>query len=131
MRQERNGQAAVAIRAWLEREKPDLLIVPNGTILEMGVAWQIATQMGGIKTVTFEFADQQERIWLAQNDEIMSHHTTALWEGLGNQALPEKAKKKSCWGSSQPESMPNYGGAISPANGSKTRSKVATACAKA
>ncbi len=46
LRQERNGQAAVAIRAWLEREKPDLLIVPNGTILEMGVAWQIATQMG-------------------------------------------------------------------------------------
>ena len=92
LRQERNGQAAIAIRAWLEREKPDLLIVPNGTILEMGVAWQIATQMG-IKTVTFEFADQQERIWLAQNDEIMSHHTTALWEGLGDQALPEKAKK--------------------------------------
>ena len=92
LRQQRNAQAAAAAFAWLKREKPDLLIVPNGTILEMGVVWQIASLLG-IETVTFEFADQQERIWIAQNDEIMSHHTRDLWEGLGGQALPEKAKQ--------------------------------------
>lgn len=92
LRQQRNAQAAAALMVWLKRESPDLLIVPNGTILEMGVAWQIASLLG-IPTVTFEFADQQERIWIAQNDEIMSHHTDKLWQGLGGQPLPEKARQ--------------------------------------
>jgi hypothetical protein len=91
LRLSRNAQAASALYDWLRAEKPDLLIVPNGTILEMGVAYKIAKVLA-IDTVTFEFADQQERIWLAQNDEIMSHNTRDLWHGLGYQALPEKAK---------------------------------------
>jgi len=91
LRLSRNAQAASALYDWLRAEKPDLLIVPNGTILEMGVAYKIAKVLA-IDTVTFEFADQQERIWLAQNDEIMSHNTRDLWRRLGYQALPEKAK---------------------------------------
>ncbi len=92
LRRLRNGQAARAIFDWLQAEKPDLLVIPNGTILEMGVAYQVAALLG-IETVTFEFADQQERIWLAQNDEIMQHNTADLWNSLGNQPLPEKAKQ--------------------------------------
>ena len=92
LRQQRNGQAAMAISDWLQKEKPDLLIIPNGTILEMGVAYQIA-RLQGIETITFEFADQQERIWLAQNDEIMQHDTSDLWNQLGERPLPEKAKQ--------------------------------------
>ena len=92
VRQRRNGQAAQAIFDWLKKEQPDLLVIPNGTILEMGVAYQVAGLLG-IETVTFEFADQQERIWLAQNDEIMQHNTADLWDSLGNQPLPEKAKQ--------------------------------------
>ena len=91
LRRQRNGQAARAIFDWLQAEKPDLLVIPNGTILEMGVAYQVAGLLD-IETVTFEFADQQERIWLAQNDEIMQHNTADLWNNLGNQPLPEKAK---------------------------------------
>ncbi len=91
LRRLRNGQAARAIFDWLQMEKPDLLVIPNGTILEMGVAYQVAGLLG-IETVTFEFADQQERIWLAQNDEIMQHNTADLWNNLGNQPLPEEAK---------------------------------------
>jgi hypothetical protein len=91
LRRQRNGQAAKAIFDWLQAEKPDLLVIPNGTILELGVAYQVARLLG-IETVTFEFADQQERIWLAQNDEIMQHNTADLWNSLGNQPLPEKAK---------------------------------------
>ncbi len=91
LRRQRNGQAARAIFDWLQMEKPDLLVIPNGTILEMGVAYQVAGLLG-VETVTFEFADQQERIWLAQNDEIMQHNTADLWNNLGNQPLPEKAK---------------------------------------
>ena len=92
LRRQRNGQAAIAIYDWLQEEKPDLLVIPNGTILEMGVAYQVAGLLG-IETVTFEFADQQERIWLAQNDEIMQHNTADLWNSLGNQPLPEKARQ--------------------------------------
>jgi len=92
LRLQRNTQAAMALYDWLAASQPDVLILPNGTILEMGVAYQIARLLG-IKTVTFEFADQRERIWLAQDDEIMSHHTDALWQGLGGQPLPEAARK--------------------------------------
>ena len=92
LRLERNAQAAQAIFDWLKAEKPDLLVIPNGTILEMGVAYQ-AARLLDIETVTFEFADQQERIWLAQNDEIMQHNTDDLWNSLGSQPLPEKARQ--------------------------------------
>jgi len=83
---ERNRIAAVSLYDWLQTERPDVFIVPNGTILEMGVAYQIARLLG-IQTVTFEFADQRERIWIAQDGEIMAHDTSALWEALGNHAL--------------------------------------------
>jgi len=92
LRLKRNTKAAMALYDWLSASQPDVLVLPNGTILEMGVAYQIA-RMLGIRTVTFEFADQRERIWLAQDDEIMSHHTDELWQGLGGQPLPEAARK--------------------------------------
>ena len=92
LRLHRNTQVAMALYDWLAASQPDVLILPNGTILEMGVAYQIARLLG-IRTVTFEFADQRERIWLAQDDEIMSHHTDQLWQGLGGQPLPEAARK--------------------------------------
>lgn len=91
LRYARNLQAAGALYAWLRDEKPDVLIVPNGTILEMGVAYRIA-RMLGLRVVTFEFADQRERIWLAQDDEIMSHNTRELWQALGGQPLPAAAR---------------------------------------
>lgn len=92
LRLKRNTAAAMAIFDWLASSQPEVLILPNGTILEMGVAYQVARLLG-IRTVTFEFADQRERIWLAQNDEIMSHHTAELWKGLGGQPLPEAARQ--------------------------------------
>ena len=92
LRLKRNTKAAMALYDWLSASQPDALVLPNGTILEMGVAYQIA-RMLGIRTITFEFADQRERIWLAQDDEIMSHHTDELWQGLGGQPLPEAARK--------------------------------------
>lgn len=92
LRKARNSAAAIAIYEWFRREKPDLVVAPNGTILEMGIAYQVA-QLLGIPTVTFEFADQRERIWLAQNGEIMSHDTDAMWQALGSQPLPEAARK--------------------------------------
>lgn len=92
LRMARNSAAASSLLQWFQAEKPDVVIVPNGTILEMGVAYAIARLLG-IRVVTFEFADQRERIWVAQDSEIMSHDTTALWQALGNQPLPDKARE--------------------------------------
>ncbi len=88
LRFERNREAALAARAWLNAHKPDVVIVPNGTIQEMGVVYRVARQLG-LPTVTFEFSDQRERIWLAQDSEIMRHYTDDLWAARGDEPLEE------------------------------------------
>jgi hypothetical protein len=88
LRAARNWEAALAARTWLVAHRPDVVIVPNGTIQEMGVVYRVARHLD-IPVVTFEFGDQRERIWLAQNAEIMRHETDALWEALGKAPLTE------------------------------------------
>lgn len=88
LRYERNREAALKARAWLIAHKPDLVILPNGTIQEMGVVYWVAKHLG-ISTVTFEFGDQRERIWIAQNAQIMLQDTDDLWNKRGNQPLDE------------------------------------------
>ena len=43
-----------------------------------------------IPTVTFEFGDQRERIWLAKNSEIMRQNTDDLWDARGGEPLDEE-----------------------------------------
>ena len=93
IRQERNLEAARNARAWLLAHKPDVVVIPNGTILEMGAVYQVAKHLE-IPVVTFEFGDQRERIWIAQDAEIMRHETDSLWEALGDQPLTEDALAK-------------------------------------
>jgi hypothetical protein len=88
LRQERNREAALSARTWLMAHKPDVVIVPNGTIQEMGVVYRVARHLD-IPTVTFEFSDQRERIWLAQDTEVMRHNTDALWSARGADPLDE------------------------------------------
>jgi hypothetical protein len=88
LRDERNREAALNARAWLMAHKPDVVIVPNGTIQEMGVVYQVARHLN-LKTVTFEFSDQREHIWLAQDDEIMRHNTDGLWAAQGHERLED------------------------------------------
>lgn len=93
LRYARNLEAAQNARAWLLAHKPDVVIVPNGTILEMGVVYQVAKHLG-IPVVTFEFGDQRERIWIGQDAQIMRHETDALWAALGEQPLQEDELQK-------------------------------------
>ena len=79
LRLKRNSQAAKRGMTWLQNGNPDLLVVPNGTILEMGVLYRLARSLD-IPVVTYEFNDQKEQIWLAQNDEIMHQNTDRLWQ---------------------------------------------------
>jgi hypothetical protein len=58
--------------------RPDVVIVPNGSMLEFGITYKVAEYLG-IPTVTYEFGEQSERIWLAQNDDVMRQDTSELW----------------------------------------------------
>ena len=88
LRIERNTQAALAALKWLQGNRPDVLVTPNGSILEMGAVYQVARYLE-IPLVTYEFGEQRERIWLAQNDEVMLQHTDDLWMAFKNQPLEQ------------------------------------------
>ena len=79
LRLDRNGFAARAALAWMQANKPDVALIPNGLILEMGIVFRVARHLG-IPAVTYEFNDQREQIWLAQNSSIMQQDTDYLVE---------------------------------------------------
>lgn len=83
LRLQRNTQAAKSGLTWLQKGKPDLLVVPNGTILELGILYRLARTLN-IPVVTYEFNDQKEQIWLAQDDEIMHQDTSQFWQARSN-----------------------------------------------
>ena len=64
---------------WMRNRTPDVIIIPNGTILEMGAVYQ-AGPLPGHPDVTYEFGEQRGRIWLAQNGEVMRQETDDLWQ---------------------------------------------------
>lgn len=79
LRVRRNTFAARAALAWMQTNKPDVVLIPNGLILEMGIVFRVARYLN-IPTVTFEFNDQREQIWLAHNTSIMRQDTDYLVE---------------------------------------------------
>jgi len=93
LRSERNLRAARAALAWMNENKPDVVIVPNGTIQEFGVIYEVARFLE-IKTVTYEFGDQRQRIWIAQDDKVMRQDTTDMWEVFENDELTRTEKSK-------------------------------------
>src|SRR4030042_66896 len=74
LRLQRNSEAASTALSYLRRHKPDIVILPNGTILEFGAVYQVAHYLG-IPVVTYEFGEQRSRIWIAQNAEVMRQDT--------------------------------------------------------
>jgi hypothetical protein len=89
LRWERNTQAALAALAWMEAERPDVIITPNGSILEMGAVYLAARHLG-IPVVTYEFGEQRGRIWLARDAEVMRQETDDLWTARQNQPLSDQ-----------------------------------------
>ncbi|MBL8099377.1 MAG: hypothetical protein JNK81_09355 [Anaerolineales bacterium] len=77
LRIKRNTFAAQAIYEYLQTNKPDVVLIPNGLILEMGIVFRMARHLN-IDAVTYEFNDQREQIWLAQNSSIMQQDTDYL-----------------------------------------------------
>jgi len=77
LRLKRNTFAALAALEWMQTHKPDVVLIPNGLILEMGIVFRAARYLN-IPAMTFEFNDQREQIWLAQNTSIMGQDTDYL-----------------------------------------------------
>jgi hypothetical protein len=107
MRLKRNLLAGRAAYVWMEENQPDVVVVPNGTIQEFGVVYEVARYLG-IPVVTYEFGDQRQRIWLAQNAKVMRQETHAMWEAFKDKPLTrtelarirelfEARKKASVW----------------------------------
>lgn len=86
LRLERNRQAASAALEWILTNQPDVVVVPNGTILEFGALYQVA-RFTHMPVVTYEYGEQRERIWLALNAEVMRQDTDALWQSRQNREL--------------------------------------------
>jgi hypothetical protein len=77
LRLKRNTFAALAALERMQTYKPDVVLIPNGLILEMGIVFRVASYLN-IPAMTFEFNDQREQIWLAQNTSIMRQDTDYL-----------------------------------------------------
>jgi len=88
-----NRSAALAALALLQEERPDAVLVPNGLVTELGVFYQVARHLD-LQTVTYEFNDQREQIWLSQNDIVMHQNTDTLWAARGNTPLTESEREE-------------------------------------
>jgi len=93
MRINANENFARMIYAWLQENRPDYIIIPNGTIQEMGVLYRIAKWMQ-IPVTTYEFGEQRKRFWIAQNREVMRQETDDLWEVRKNIPLNDEEFEK-------------------------------------
>jgi hypothetical protein len=93
LRLSRDRSAAGSALSYLKQHRPDIALVPNGTILELGAVYRVAKYLN-IPLTTYEFNDQREQIWLAQNDEIMRQNTDQLWADLGFRPLTESQNER-------------------------------------
>jgi hypothetical protein len=87
LRKERNLEAARLALTYFRENRPDVVIVPNGMILEYGAIYETARHLG-IPTVTYEFGEQDQRMWLGQNHQVMYYESfNELWKMRQNRNL--------------------------------------------
>jgi hypothetical protein len=86
MRLARDREAAQSILVKMKQLQSEVIVIPNGTILEFGAVYQTARFLN-IPVVTYEFGEQRQRIWLAQNEEVMRQNTGDLWAARRAQPL--------------------------------------------
>ena len=91
LRRERNLDAAQKAFAYFQEHRPDVVIIPNGMIQEFGAVYEAARFLD-IPTATYEFGEQSQRIWLAQNRKVMYYEDIPeLWASRQSRKLnPEQ-----------------------------------------
>lgn len=93
LRFQHNHSAAVAALDWMQKERPDAVILPNGLILEFGAIFHVAHHLN-IPVVSYEFGEQRDRIWLSRNTPVMLQETDALWAAKKNETFTEHQRAK-------------------------------------
>ncbi len=93
LRLERNMAAARAAMAYFQKRRPDVVIIPSGSILEFGVLYSVASYLG-ISVITYEFSEKSDSLWLAQNAQIMRHEIDALWQARRDIPLTEAQRER-------------------------------------
>ena len=91
LRLKRNTAAAMSALSLLDRNGYEVVVIPNGSILEFGAIYLAARSLG-TSVVTYEFGEQRERMWLAQDAEVMRQDTSALWEARGGTKLVDSER---------------------------------------
>lgn len=86
LRRERNLAAACKAYTYFQENRPDVVVVPNGMIQEYGAVYATARSLG-IPAVTYEFGEQDRRIWLEQNKLVMFHDTDPDWKKCRGRVL--------------------------------------------
>ncbi len=93
LRMERNRSAALKAISLIRSECPDVVLIPNGLVTELGIFYQTARQLDAT-AITYEFNDQREQIWLAQNEIVMRQNMDDLWTARGNRELTDAEREK-------------------------------------
>jgi len=88
LRRQRNLDAARKAYAYFQRNRPDVVIVPNGMIQEYGAVYQAARALG-ITAVTYEFGELDQQIWIDKNRLVMFHFTDELWVKCRDRVLDD------------------------------------------
>jgi len=92
MRKYYNDLAASAALTHLRDNIPDVVLTPNGLIMEFGAVYEVARFLG-IRTVTYEFGDAANHIWIGQDIPVVCHDTTDLWEARRGSLLDVEQKQ--------------------------------------
>lgn len=79
LRYERNKAAAGRAMAYFNQNRPDAVVVPNGMIQEFGAVYEVAKHLN-IPVVTYEFGEQDQRIWIGQDRWVIHHQLDELWQ---------------------------------------------------
>jgi len=93
LRLQRNRAAAEIFMGLLQKERPDVVVVPNGLILEFGALFEVARFLG-IPVVSYEFGEQRDRIWIAQDQPVMFQDTRAMWEQYQDQPFTQEERTR-------------------------------------
>ena len=89
----RNLDAVKRFLPYLEDNRPDVVVIPNGLILEFGMLKQVCDVLK-IPTTTYEFGEQRERMWISHHESIMLMKTDAMWEKVKDELFMDAQKEK-------------------------------------
>jgi hypothetical protein len=89
----RNQEAAGIFLKILRDDRPDVVVVPNGLILEFGALFEVAKYLE-IPVVTYEFGEQRDRIWIAQDTPVMYQDTGEMWNFYKDQPFTQVEREK-------------------------------------